>query len=85
MQNIYWKMKARDAVALSDMKSSPDKYNVILAFYKNGEVKGLRTRAGINKSILESNCYVISKEGKGQIKKGDTCQVVTYKSLQLRE
>ncbi len=83
MQNIDWKLKIKSIVASSDIRSSKDKFNVTRAFLKDDEVHGLRTRAGINKSITESNCYVISPEGKGKIKKGDECQVVKYSSLNI--
>lgn len=83
MQNIEWKLKTQSLVAISDIRSSKDKFNVTRAFLKDDKVQGLRTRAGINKSIIESNCYVISPEGKGKIKKGDACQVVKYNSLNI--
>ncbi|PKL66912.1 MAG: molybdopterin molybdenumtransferase MoeA [Methanobacteriales archaeon HGW-Methanobacteriales-1] len=83
IQNIDWKLKTQSIIASSDIRSSKDKFNVTRAFLKDNEVQGLRTRAGINKSITESNCYVISPEGKGKIKKGNECQVVKYSSLNI--
>ena len=61
----------------------PDKYNVIRADFKENEgiVNPITTKAGINKSILMSNCYIIAEEGIGKIKKGDKCHILKYSSL----
>lgn len=83
MQNIKWELKTQSIIAISDIRSSKDKFNVTRAILKDNKVQGLRTRAGINRSITESNCYVISPEGEGKIKKGDTCQVIKYNSLNI--
>lgn len=83
MQNIDWDLETEKIKASSDIRSSKDKFNVTRAFLKDHEVEGLRTRAGINKSIVESNCYVISPEGKGKIRKGDECEVLRYSSLNV--
>ena len=84
-QNIHQKFNIVMAVAGDDLRSSPDKYNVIRADYKQeeGVVYPIRTRAGINKSILMSNCYIIAEEGVGKIKKGDKCHILEYSSLKV--
>jgi molybdopterin molybdotransferase len=68
-----------------DLRSSTDKYNVIRAYYNqnDGVVYPIRTRAGINKSILLSNCYIIAEEGVGKVKKGDKCHILEYRSLKV--
>jgi molybdopterin molybdotransferase len=83
MQNINWELKPHKVMASTDIRSSKDKFNVARAFLKDNKLYGMRTRAGINKSITESNCYVISPEGKGKIKKGNKCHVVKYSSLNI--
>ncbi len=85
MQNINQKFNMVTAVAGEDIRSSPDKYNVIRADFREekGVVYPIRTRAGINKSILMSNCYIIAKEGVGNIKKGNKCHILKYSSLKV--
>ena len=85
MQKIHKKFNIVKAIAGENVRSSPDKYNIIRADFKEDEgiVYPIRTKAGINRSILMSNCYIISKEGIGKIKKGDECKVLKYKSLKF--
>ncbi|HEX7468527.1 MAG TPA: gephyrin-like molybdotransferase Glp [Methanobacterium sp.] len=85
MQNINKKYKMVKAIAGENVRSSPDKYNIIRADFKEDEsiVYPIRTKAGINKSILMSNCYIIAKEGIGMIKKGDECMVLKYISIKF--
>jgi molybdopterin molybdotransferase len=86
MQNINNKFDSIKAIAGADIRSSIDKYNVIRAEYKEDEmtVYPIRTKAGINKSILISNCYIIAEEGIGKIKKGDDCMILKYSSLKVK-
>ncbi len=85
MQNIHKKYNMVKAIAGENVRSSPDKYNIIRADFKEDEgiVYPIRTKAGINKSILMSNCYIIAKEGIGMIKKGDECMVLKYSSIKF--
>ncbi|MFY9637730.1 MAG: gephyrin-like molybdotransferase Glp [Methanobacterium sp.] len=85
MQNVNKKYKMVKAIAGENVRSSPDKYNIIRADFKEDEgiVYPIRTKAGINKSILMSNCYIIAKEGIGMIKKGDECMVLKYNSIKF--
>jgi molybdopterin molybdotransferase len=85
MQNIHKKFNMLKAVAGENVRSSTDKYNAIRANFKEeeGVVYPIRTRAGINKSVLMSNCYIIAEEGVGKIKNGDECQVMKYSSLKV--
>ena len=85
MQNINQILEYRNAVTESDIRSSTDKYNVIRANFKgiSGSVEPVKTKAGINKSILMSNSYIIAEEGVGKIKKGDECRVLMYSSLKV--
>ena len=83
LQNIDKEIKMTTAIAGENVRSSPDKYNVIRADYKENEgiVYPIKTKAGINKSVLMSNCYIIAEEGIGKIKKGDKCHILKYSSL----
>ena len=83
LQNIHKEIKMTTAIAGENVRSSPDKYNVIRADFKENEgiVYPIRTKAGINKSVLMSNCYIIAEEGIGKIKKGDKCHILKYSSL----
>ena len=85
MQNMNQKLDLITAVAGENIRSSPDKYNVIRADYNEEKnvVYPIRTRAGINKSVLLSNCYIIAEDGIGKIKKGNECYVLMYSSLKI--
>ena len=85
MQKVRKKFNLVKAIAGENVKSSPDKYNIIRADFKEDEgiVYPIRTKAGINRSVLMSNCYIISKEGIGKIKKGEECRVLKYNSLKF--
>ena len=85
LQNIHKKMDMITVIAGENVKSSPDKYNVIRANFKEDEgiVYPIRTKAGINKSVLMSNCYIIAEEGVGMIKKGEKCNILKYSSLKV--
>jgi molybdopterin molybdotransferase len=83
LQNIHKEINMTTAIAGENVRSSQDKYNVIRGDYKENEgiVYPIRTKAGINKSVLMSNCYIIAEEGIGKIKKGDKCHILKYSSL----
>jgi molybdopterin molybdotransferase len=85
MQNIIKNFNMVKAIAGENVRSSPDKYNVIRANFKGDEgiVYPIRTKAGINKSVLMSNCYIIVDEGIGKIKKGEECMILKYNSLNV--
>jgi molybdopterin molybdotransferase len=85
MQNINKKFSFITAIAGEDIRSSPDKYNVIRANFKDdtGVVYPIRTKAGINKSILLSNCYIIAEEGIGKINKDEKCNILKYSTLKI--
>ncbi len=85
LQNIFKEFNLVSTIAGENVRSSPDKYNVIRANFKENEgiVYPIRTKAGINKSVLASNCYIIAEEGIGKIKKGDKCRIMKYSSLKV--
>jgi molybdopterin molybdotransferase len=85
MQNIIKENALINVIAGENVRSSPDKYNIIRANFKTEEgiVYPIRTKAGINKSVLMSNCYIIVEEGVGMIKKGDKCKILKYNSLKV--
>jgi molybdopterin molybdotransferase len=85
LQNIHKTINTITAIAGENVRSSPDQYNVIRADFKenDGVVYPIQTKAGINKSILMSNCYIIAEECVGKIKKGDECRILKYSSLKV--
>jgi molybdopterin molybdotransferase len=85
LQNIPKEIDIVTAIAGENVKSSPDKYNVIRAEFKSEDdvVYPIRTKAGINKSVLMSNCYIIVEEGVGKIKKGEECNIIKYSSFKV--
>ena len=85
LQNIPKQINMITAIAGENGRLSPDKYNVIRADFKEDEgiAYPIRTKAGINKSILMSNCYIIAEEGIGKIKKGEECSILKYSSLKV--
>ena len=85
MQNIQKEFPLVEYVAGDDIRSSAEKHNIIRADLKEDEgmVYPIKTKAGINKSIVLSNCYIIAEEGVGQIKKGEKCKVLKYSSLKV--
>lgn len=85
LQNIHKTINTITAIAGENVRSSPDKYNVIRADFKENDsvVYPIQTKAGINKSILMSNCYIIAEECVGKIKKGDECRILKYSSLKV--
>ena len=85
MQKINKKFSFITAIAGENIRSSPDKYNVIRANVKGnkGVVYPIRTKAGINKSILLSNCYIIAEEGIGKINKDEKCNILKYSTLKI--
>ena len=85
MQNIHKKFQLTECTAGNYIKSSKKKQNVIRANFNEDEgvVYPLKTKAGINKSIVLSNCYIIVEEGVGNIKKGEKCKILNYSSLKV--
>lgn len=85
MQNTLKNFNTVKAIAGENVRSSPDKFNVIRANFEDDEgiVYPIRTKAGINKSFLMSNCYIIVEEGIGKIKKGEECMILKYSSLNV--
>lgn len=85
MQNIHKKFQLMECTAGNDIKASEKKQNVIRATFNENEgvVYPLKTKAGINKSIVLSNCYIIVEEGVGNIKKGEKCKILNYSSLKV--
>lgn len=85
MQNIQKEFPLVEYVAGGDIRSSAEKHNIIRADLNEveGIVYPIKTKAGINKSIVLSNCYIIAEEGIGKIKKGEKCKVLKYSSLKI--
>jgi len=83
MQRINRKIELLNVKAGSDVRSAPGKYNVIRAWLNGETVTPIRTKAGINKSITQSNCYILTDENTGKVQKGEICQVLPYKNLNI--
>ncbi len=85
MQNIQKKFNLTKCTAGDNIKSARAKCNVIRAKLEDGLVYPIKTKAGINKSITMSNCYIIVGDDVEEIKKGEECNVIEYSSLNVCE
>ncbi len=85
MQNISKKFDLIECTAGDNIRSSKGKCNIIRAKFENGLVYPIKTKAGINKSAVLSNCYIFVDEDKKDIKKGEMCSILKYSSLKVFE
>ncbi len=85
MQNISKKFDLIKCTAGDDIRSARNKCNIIRAKLKGDMVYPVRTKAGINRSVIMSNCYIFADENTGSIKKGEECSVLKYSSLKICE
>ncbi|HML06328.1 MAG TPA: gephyrin-like molybdotransferase Glp [Methanobacterium sp.] len=85
MQNIQKEFNLIKCTAGDNIKSARAKCNVIRAKLEGNLVYPIRTKAGINKSIIMSNCYIIVEDEIEEIKKGEECRVIKYSSLKVCE
>ena len=85
MQNIQKEFDLIKCTACDDIRSNKDKCNIIRAKLEGDLVYPIRTKAGINKSIIMSNCYIFVDEDTGDIKKGEECSILKYSSLKVCE
>lgn len=85
MQNIHKKPDLNECIAGESIKTARSKFNVIRAMLKDDLVYPVKTKAGINKSIVISNCYIIIEDDVNEIKKGDKCNILKYSSLKVCE
>lgn len=83
MQGIQFNMNLKEFMVGSKVKSGRGKFTVIRAYLDDETVHPIRTKAGINKSITNSNCYLIMDENTGKLEKGDFCPVIKYKDLKI--
>jgi len=83
MQGIDFRMKFQEFEVGSEVKSAKDKFTVMRACLDDEIVYPLRTKAGINKSITNSNCYLILDEDTGKLNKGEMCPVIKYEDLRI--
>lgn len=83
MQGINLDIKLLECAAGSNVRSTQGKYNVIRGHLEDGTVYPIKTKAGINKSIIQSNCYILTDENTGKVRKGEKCQVLKYKELKI--
>ena len=85
MQNIHKKFDIIECTAGDDVKSNKGKCNVIRSKLEGNVVYPIKTKAGINKSIVTSNCYIIADEDTKDIKKGEKCNIIKYSSFKVFE
>ena len=85
MQNIHKEFDLIKCTAGDDIKSSKGKCNVIRSKLVGDVVYPIKTKAGINKSIVMSNCYIIVDEDTKDIKKGEECSIIKYSSFKVFE
>ncbi len=85
IQNIHKGFDLIKCTAGDDIRSVEGKCNIIRAKLEGNVVYPIRTKAGINKSIVMSNCYIFADEDAGDIKKGEECSVLKYSSLKVFE
>lgn len=85
MQNINKKFDLIKCTAGEDIKSAPGKCNIIRSKLENNIVYPIRTKSGINKSIVMSNCYIFVDEDTEIIKKGEECNILKYSSFKVFE
>ena len=85
MQNIQKEFNLIKCTAADTIKSARAKCNVIRAKLDGNLVYPIRTKAGINKSIIMSNCYIIIEDEIKEIKKNEECSVIKYSSLKVCE
>jgi molybdenum cofactor synthesis domain len=85
MQNIPKKFDIIECTAGDDIRSNKGKCNVIRSKLEGNVVYPIKTKAGINKSIVTSNCYIIADEDTKDIKKGEKCNIIKYSSFKVFE
>lgn len=83
MQNIHKKFDLIECTTGDDIRSAKGKCNVIRSRLENDIVYPIKTKAGINRSIITSNCYIVADEDTDRIKKGEKCSVLKYSSLKV--
>ena len=83
MQNISKKFDLIKCTAGGDIRSAKGKCNIIRAKLEGDTVYPIKTKAGINRSVIMSNCYIFADEDSGNIKKGEKCSVLKYSSLKV--
>ncbi len=83
MQNIHKKFELIECTAGDDIRSAKGKCNVIRSRLEDDIVYPIKTKAGINRSIITSNCYIVADEDTDRIKKGEKCSVLKYSSLKV--
>lgn len=85
MQNIPKKFDLIKCTAGDDIRSSKGKCNVIRSKLEGDVVYPIKTKAGINRSVINSNCYVFVGKDASNIKKGEKCDVIKYSSFNVFE
>jgi len=85
MQHINKEFDLIKCTAGEDIKSARGKCSIIRSKLENNIVYPIRTKSGINKSIVMSNCYIFIDEDTEIIKKGEECNIFRYSSLKVFE
>ena len=85
MQNINKKFDLIECTAGDDIKSNKGKCNIMRSKLEGDLVYPIKTKAGINKSIIMSNCYIFVDDDTKDIKKGEKCNILKYSSFKVFE
>ena len=77
-----YKLSTVRAVNIQEFKFRPNRTNIVLGYYKNGEFKVTRDNkigSGMLLPLFESNAVIITKEGQSVVKAGDEVEAVLLK------
>ncbi len=77
-----YKLSTVKAVNVKEFKFRPNRVNIVLGYYKNGEFKVTRDNkigSGMLLPLYESNAVMITKEGENVVKIGDEVEAVLLK------
>ncbi len=77
-----YQLETVKAINVQEFKFKPNRANIVLGYYKNGEFKVTRDNkigSGMLLPLYESNAVMITKEGQGMVKVGDEVEAVLLK------
>jgi len=72
------------AINVQEFKFRPNRANIVLGYYKNGEFKVTRDNkigSGMLLPLYESNAVMLTKEGESAVKVGDEVEIILTKEF----
>ena len=72
------------AINVQEFKFRPNRANIVLGYYKNGEFKVTRDNkigSGMLLPLYESNAVMLTKEGESMVKVGDEVEIILTKEF----